>query len=841
MSLKRVLLLPILMILVLAGLSLYTAVSHTAALRASRHDITHAHEVLEATQALFSSAQDAEIGQRGYMLTHDQAYLLPWTNAVRRLPAELAILKDLVVDNPGQVARVAQLEETLRRRLAIIEEALAAERAGQSATALNVMVSGRGKVQMDRARVLTTAILAEEHALLSMRQARIDVDERDGLILAIGVGGLALAGLAMTILVMARGNRDLTEALARRDVAEAATLDADALIRAVFENIPDFLYTFEVTPDGRFLVGDFNPALAKLLGGDMTPYRGRDVLEAFPVMGPRLVALYDRVIETGHATTMRDTAEVPGVGSITWESMLAPVFDADGRPTRIVGSSRDITERERAEEQLRRSQRMEAVGQLTGGVAHDFNNLLQVIRANLEMIERSITDKKALARIANATHAADRAADLTRQLLAFARRQPLEPEVINPGKLVQAMAEMLRRTLGEAVEVETVIAGGLWNTIADPAQVESALLNLAINARDAMPGGGRLTIELANASLDDRYAVRDRDIAPGQYVMLAVSDTGQGMSKETVARVFEPFFTTKVEGKGTGLGLSMVHGFVKQSKGHIQIYSEPGQGTTVKIYLPRTRKAEAAPAKREVLAVGKGESVLVVEDEAAVREAACAMLHDLGYHCIQADGPDAALEILRGDQPVDLLFTDVVMPGSMKTPAFVKAANKLRPAMPVLYTSGYTENAIVHHGRLDVGVSLLSKPYGKADLARKIAAALVGERRTVLIVEDEALVRTAAVDLIADLGFAVLEAADAAEALAILETGGRVDVLFTDIGLPGMRGDELAKQARTQRPDLQIILASGYADHGAVEGLDGVTGLDKPYDAAALAKALGGS
>lgn len=840
MSLRRELLLPILLIAVLAGLTIYTGFSQSVSLRRSQAEVTHTHEVLETARGLFSSLQDAETGQRGYLLTGRDDYLEPWRAAKVIIPGQLARLRTLTADNRSQVERVNQLEQAIGERIRLLEINLRLGRSGDLKQARANVATGEGKARMDRIRLIVGQIVAEEDALLARRQAVAEAEERKSLALTLGVGGLALCGLAFAVAAMAAANRDLRRALAQRDAARSDKRDADNLVRAVFENIPDYLYTFEVTPDGRFLIGDFNPALAKLLGGDMTPYRGRDVMEAFPVLGPRLVEMYSRVIETGRATVMRDSAEVPGVGVIIWESMLAPVFDESGRPTRIVGSSRDITEREQAEEQLRKAQRMEAVGQLTGGVAHDFNNLLQVIRANLEMIERGLTDEKALARLSSAIHAADRAADLTRQLLAFARRQPLEPEVVNPGRLVQAMAEMLRRTLGETVEVETVIAGGLWNTIADPAQVESALLNLAINARDAMPGGGRLTIELANAALDDRYAARDADITPGQYVMLAVSDTGQGMSRETIARVFEPFFTTKSEGKGTGLGLSMVHGFVKQSKGHIQIYSEPGQGTTVKIYLPRTRKAEAPADRRELLVGGHGETILVVEDEAAVREAACAMLTDLGYHCIQAEGPDAALDVLRGERVIHLLFTDVVMPGTMKTPAFVREARALRPGLTVLYTSGYTENAIVHHGRLDEGVTLLSKPYGKADLARKVAASLVDQRQAVLVVEDEGLVRAAAVDMVADLGFVVFEAADATEALAILDRDGRIDILFTDIGLPDMRGDDLARQARAKRPDLRIILASGYTDRGAVEGLAGVTGLNKPYDAGALARALRG-
>jgi CheY-like chemotaxis protein len=274
--------------------------------------------------------------------------------------------------------------------------------------------------------------------------------------------------------------------------------------------------------------------------------------------------------------------------------------------------------------------------------------------------------------------------------------------------------------------VETVVAGGLWNTVADPAQVESAILNLALNARDAMPGGGRLTVEITNASLDDAYARAVRDVTAGQYVMLAVTDTGQGMPEDVRAHVFEPFFTTKSDGKGTGLGLSMVYGFVKQSNGHVQIYSEVGQGTTVKIYLPRSREAvqktlllldPAPPADT-------AKTVLVVEDEAAVREAALAMIEEMGYRRLEAGDAASALALVQSGEPVDLVFTDVVMPGPLATREFAQRLKELRPGLPVLFTSGYTDNAIIHQGRLDAGVHLISKPYAKTDLARRIATLL---------------------------------------------------------------------------------------------------------------------
>ena len=380
----------------------------------------------------------------------------------------------------------------------------------------------------------------------------------------------------------------------------------------------------------------------------------------------------------------------------------------------------------KTEERLRDSQRMEAIGQLTGGVAHDFNNLLQVIRGNLELLESAVAnDERARSRLANAVHASERAAQLTRQLLAFARRQPLEPQVINLARLVTDMADMLRRTLGEGIEVETVVAGGIWNTLADPAQVESAILNLALNARDAMPTGGRLTVEILNASLDEAYVSQTDGVTAGQYAQIAVSDTGQGMSTQTRERAFEPFFTTKGDGKGSGLGLSMVYGFVRQSGGHVRIYSEAGHGTTVRIYLPRsTRHIAAAAAGPPVALVGGNQTVLVVEDDAEVRNAAVAVLEGLGYRCLEAADAQAALEILGDGSSIDLVFTDVVMPGPLQTRDFANRIRAIAPDLPILFTSGYTDNAIVHHGRLDEGVNLISKPYARADLARRIAQLL---------------------------------------------------------------------------------------------------------------------
>jgi signal transduction histidine kinase/FixJ family two-component response regulator len=394
----------------------------------------------------------------------------------------------------------------------------------------------------------------------------------------------------------------------------------------------------------------------------------------------------------------------------------------------------DITEWVRAEATARDSQRLQAMGQLTGGIAHDFNNLLTVVMTNLELVQARLpVDSEVGARIDRAMWGANRGAALTQQLLAFARKQALVPMPIDLSAMLPDMASLLRRTLGENIEVRTVDAAGLWPALADPAQVESTLLNLSLNARDAMPGGGRLTIEVANKVLDADYARQHAEVTPGDYVMLAVSDTGSGMPPDVLIRAFEPFFTTKEEGRGTGLGLAMVHGFVKQSGGHINIYSEVGEGTTVRLYLPRAIGA-VMPAPRGVAPaeLPRGSAtILAVEDDPAVREACSAILRDLGYRVLEAaDGPEALRVFGENDAKVDLLLTDVVLTGHMKGDAVASRLKEVRPDLRVLFMSGYTENAIVHHGRLDDGVHLIGKPFHREQMARKVSEVLNGTTAT---------------------------------------------------------------------------------------------------------------
>jgi len=379
------------------------------------------------------------------------------------------------------------------------------------------------------------------------------------------------------------------------------------------------------------------------------------------------------------------------------------------------------------EAQVRQAQKMEAIGQLTGGVAHDFNNILTVITGTIEILGEAVKDRPHLAAITDLIGAAAaRGADLTQRLLAFARRQPLQPRNTDVNALVIDAAGLLRPTLGEQIEIESMLAHDSAPALIDPSQLSTAILNLALNARDAMPNGGKLTLETRNVVLDENYASMNSEVKPGNYVMIAVSDTGEGIPGSLLDKVFEPFFTTKEVGKGSGLGLSMVYGFVKQSNGHIKIYSEEGHGTTVKLYLPEAAGAPAAPAAETGISGGEhgDESILIVEDDALVREYVVTQISRFGYHTLAAGNAAEALAIIDGPERIDLLFTDVIIPGGLNGRQLATEALKRRPELKVLYTSGYTENAIVHHGRLDAGVLLLPKPYLSSDLARMIRTAL---------------------------------------------------------------------------------------------------------------------
>jgi signal transduction histidine kinase/DNA-binding response OmpR family regulator len=524
----------------------------------------------------------------------------------------------------------------------------------------------------------------------------------------------------------------------------------------------------------------------------------------------------------------------------------------------------EILERQQAEAALQQAQKMESIGKLTGGVAHDFNNLLQVISGNLQLLGKDVAHNgRAKERISNALSAVERGSRLASQLLAFGRRQPLEPKVVNIGRLVSAMDDMLRRALGEEIEVETMVSGGLWNSFADPIQIENALLNLAINSRDAMDGSGKLTIEVGNAFLDDSYSRTHPEVAAGQYVVLAVTDTGSGMSPEIIEQAFEPFFSTKPEGKGTGLGLSMVYGFVKQSGGHVKIYSEPGEGTTVKLYLPRSFQSEDRIAAGDnVPATGGTETILVAEDDEGVRATVVEMLTDLGYHVLKAKDAQSALTVIESGAQIDLLFTDVVMPGPLKSPELARMARARLPNIAVLYTSGYTENSIVHGGRLDPGLELLSKPYTREALARKVRHVLANQiqrrqanpaprpgggqprdithaRLKLLLVEDDAFIRMDMAEILQDLGYDVIEADSGEQGIELLRGSDMdIDIIVADVGLPGMSGPAFVALAREAFPSVGIIFATGNSNLPDANRFSGSVLLPKPFTTAALDRAV---
>jgi PAS domain S-box-containing protein len=416
-------------------------------------------------------------------------------------------------------------------------------------------------------------------------------------------------------------------------------------------------------------------------------------------------------------------------GDVRWVLSRGHTYFENGQPVRRTGVGVDMTDKRRLEEQLRQSQKMEAVGQLTGGIAHDFNNMLAVVMGSLELLNRriGIEDPKSRHFVKSATDAAKRAANLTHRLLAFSRQQPLSPETIDPNKLVSGMSDLLRHSIGTDIHLETVLAGGMWRIEADPNQLENVILNLGVNARDAMPSGGKLTIETQNAHLDARYVSSEMGVPAGQYVMIAITDTGAGMSEEVIAKAFDPFFTTKAVGKGTGLGLSQVYGFVKQSGGHIKIYSELGVGTTIKLYLPRSDNTDIVQIQTDdvsdYLMADHREVIVVVDDEPAVRHFSAEALSELGYRVLEAENAADALRLIQAHPEIVLLFTDIVMPETNGR-QLANEALRLRPDLKVLFTTGYSRNAVMHNGVLDKGVELLGKPFTLDELAAHVRSLL---------------------------------------------------------------------------------------------------------------------
>jgi signal transduction histidine kinase/ActR/RegA family two-component response regulator len=600
------------LLLVVGGAAVYVAVLSSDADRL----VAETFEVRQFARVLLSDIQEAETGQRGFLLTSDEKYLEPFLHAERSIPSTFSELIERTSEDPQQQRTLSNARaladgklDELRRTIALIQQ-------GKRDQALALVRSDLGQKLMDNIRIELNSF----------------------------------------------STRALDKLTARRSVA--ATLRS-------------------------WLLGLICTSLVATSG--LVGYLARGMLSALNAVRQRAVEL-----------------------------------------------EAEIKLRRETEETLRQSQKIESIGLLTGGIAHDFNNLLTIVIGNLDTMDRRIakvgSSQSAIDLVALLTkplglalQGTRSAAQLTHRLLAFSRRQTLEPAALDLNRLISGMSDLLRRTLGENISVETIMAGGLWLTFADANQIENALINICINARDAMPDGGRLTIETGNAYLDEAYTRRFGDVTPGQYAVLSVADSGTGISRDILDRVFEPFFTTKSRGEGSGLGLAMVHGFVKQSGGHIRIYSEVGHGTTVKIYLPRLMRTEqmaATPLPRSgndgsTPRAAAEETILVVEDNEGVREYATSSLEELGYKVLPAADSNEALRLLENAHRVDLLFTDVVLPSGSGRELADTVLGK-HPALPVLFTTGYTRNAIIHQGRLDAGVQLIGKPYTQQGLAQKV-------------------------------------------------------------------------------------------------------------------------
>ncbi|MBT5878451.1 MAG: PAS domain-containing protein, partial [Rhodospirillaceae bacterium] len=530
---------------------------------------------------------------------------------------------------------------------------------------------------------------------------------------------------------MTRAINDMADNLeqGQRDseTSQAHIRNNEILLRSIIDQMPALVSLKDL--QGRYLMA--NKGFETIIGTRREDVIGKTSFEiGLDKAAAQSITLQDRrVLETGVAQFEERKFETES-GSYFRNGVKFPVFDANGVMTGIGTVSVDIAERKAIEDQLRQAQKMEVVGQLTGGVAHDFNNLLGVIIGNLDFLGEEIDGNKDQEEyVAIATRASLQAAELTNRLLAFSRRQALSPKIVDLNALIHGMTDLLERTLGETISIRAILPADLKLVLVDASQLETALLNLAVNALHAMPGGGLLTIETCNTELDREYTERHDEVAAGDYVMMAISDTGVGMSSDVLDQVFEPFFTTKDVGEGSGLGLSMVFGFLKQSGGHISIYSEEGEGTTVKLYFPVSKvdtQPSIADSEPAAIPLGSGETVLIVEDNLDLLNMAVKCVSSLGYKTLTALNAQEALTVFGDGAGIDVLFTDVVLPGGVNGVALAKAALERRPTLRVLYTSGYTENAIVHNGVIDDDIVLVEKPYRRETLSYRLREILGG-------------------------------------------------------------------------------------------------------------------
>ncbi len=706
--------------------------------------VTQTLEVINKIADVRLLVRRAESSARGFALNGAANFLNDFDELRGRIDPAFDELKMRLHDNSSQVRLIEETRPLVKRRLEVSSEMIERKKVGDIDGIKTLFANAEGRAMMRQLNDNLDRLVTEEERLLAIRTAN---SQRTGLVLiSIDLAGASLILLLVVVLLRAgrqletsltaskAANESLEAAVAERTEHLLAAQEEMRLSTAVLKNTVFSMAEAVLVIDPRGDIVLANPAADRLLG-----YR--------PGMNVADLRALNPSFEADGATPLRlEDFPAPrvlrGEEFVAQEIVLRPTDGRNqvhlvvtGRPLREKGGAisgaalvyHDISASRDAERKLMESQKLEAIGKLTGGVAHDFNNMLTVITGTTETLVARLKNQPELVAVARLIDdAAERCAELVKHLLAFARKQALQPHNVDVNKAVLDIAKLLRPTLGQQIEIATVLAKDVKPAHIDPSQLANAVLNMAINARDAMPEGGRLLLETSNVVLDEAYVAANPDTQAGPYVMLAISDTGSGMPPEVRDRVFEPFFTTKEVGRGTGLGLSMVYGFVKQSGGHIRVDSEEGVGTTFRLYLPPARGQVETMASHGTMTAGGTETILVVEDDAMVRNFVITQLQSLGYKTLAASDGRAAMAIVERGDPFDLLFTDVIMPGGMSGRALAEAVGRRKPGLKVLYTSGYTDSDVVHHGRLDAGVLLLTKPYRKPQLAEMVRQALGG-------------------------------------------------------------------------------------------------------------------
>ena len=710
--------------------------------------VSHTVEVLKKISDVHLLVRRAESAVRGYDIYRTAGFVDEFQAARSRIAPALGDLKLAIRDNADQVALMEATEPLILRRIEVAAEAIRLRTSGDNEGFIALRGRAEGRGLMETVTGNLERLAAGEETLRATRET---ASRRTGIVL-LGIDVIGALVILLLVAMLLRESQRTTvqlqsslhETQAAKEALEAAVAERTEhlvtahdelrlsvnVLQSTFRSMAEAVLVID--SEGNVLLS--NPATERMLlhrvgmnlrnlraisdvfhGDGVTPLKPAELPSARVLRGEQFEGL--EMIVRPHADNSARHLMISG----------RPMLDAQGTISGAVLVYHDATTSRETERQLQQSQKLDAIGKLTGGVAHDFNNMLTVISGNTETLVASLKQQPELQRVARLIDdAAERCAELIQHLLSFARRQPLQPRNVEINAAISDIAKLLRPTLGEQIQIETVLQQGPMTAHIDPSRLTNAVLNMAINARDAMPNGGKLLLETHRVVLDEAYAQANPDVRPGPYVMLAVSDTGTGMQPDVQEKAFEPFFTTKEVGKGSGLGLSMVYGFVKQSGGHIKIYSEQGHGTTIKLYLPPGQGMAEVTSPAAPQAAGGVETIFVVEDDTLVRNFVTAQLQSLGYQTVAAADSRAALQLIEAGQAFDLLFTDVVIPGGMSGRELAEEIAKRRPGVKVLYTSGYTDNAIVHHGKLDDGVMLLTKPYRRNQLAEMIRKALNG-------------------------------------------------------------------------------------------------------------------